>query len=318
MSFGTWYATLGLRVDNFVQGVEGARASMGRLGIGALAAGGAIALGLKSAFNAASSLNETMNAAQVVFQDSIDVVSKFGDAAAQAFGESKQQAVQASLVFGNLFRTVGEGSGVAAQQAIELTKRAADIASVYNVSIQKVLDALRSGLTGQARPLRQYGILINEARVSAEALAETHKKDKTELTEGERVLARYNLIMKDSAITQGDFGNTANQAANRLRIAHAEIENAKAAIGQGLLPVVAQAAKSVGSFANAIATLPPALLRVGVSGASAVAAFLILGRNLPGRPYHALPKLGGPEERQRGERIPRSIGQPWPRQVGAV
>jgi hypothetical protein len=280
MSFGTWYATLGLRVDNFVQGVEGARASMGRLGIGALAAGGAIALGLKSAFNAASSLNETMNAAQVVFQDSIDVVSKFGDAAAQAFGESKQQAVQASLVFGNLFRTVGEGSGVAAQQAIELTKRAADIASVYNVSIQKVLDALRSGLTGQARPLRQYGILINEARVSAEALAETHKKDKTELTEGERVLARYNLIMKDSAITQGDFGNTANQAANRLRIAHAEIENAKAAIGQGLLPVVAQAAKSVGSFANAIATLPPALLRVGVSGASAVAAFLILGGSI--------------------------------------
>lgn len=280
MSLGTWYATLGIKTDQFVLGIEQARTSLGRVGTGSLLAGGAIAYGLKQAFDSAARLNETMNAAQVVFQSNTASVEKFGDSAARAFGESKQQAIQAALVFGNLFRTAGLSSSAAAQQAIELTKRAADIASVYNVEIQRVLDSLRSGITGQARPLRQYGILINEARVSAEALRETGKRSKLELTEGERVQARYNLIMKDSAITQGDFANTANQAANQLRIAHAEIENARASIGQGLLPVVAQTAGMVGTFAEKLSLLPPGLTKIGTSAAVSAAAFLVLGGTL--------------------------------------
>src|SRR5689334_17557704 len=106
MSLGTWYASLALKTDDFVSGVEGARVAMGRIGTGALVAGGAIAYGLKQAYDSASSLNETMNAAQVVFQASTASVEAFGNSAARAYGESKQQAIQAALVFGNLFRTV--------------------------------------------------------------------------------------------------------------------------------------------------------------------------------------------------------------------
>jgi hypothetical protein len=59
---------------------------------------------------------------------------------------------------------------------------------------------------------------------------------KNQLTEESKVLARYQLILEQTTIQQGDFARTSDGAANQQRILAAEIENSKAAIGVGLLP----------------------------------------------------------------------------------
>ena len=76
--------------------------------------------------------------------------------------------------------------GVAPEQAAELSRAlvelAADLASFNNSTPEDVLIAIRSGLVGEAEPLRRYGILLSETRVAQVALANSGKENVKELT----------------------------------------------------------------------------------------------------------------------------------------
>jgi hypothetical protein len=58
------------------------------------------------------------------------------------------------------------------------------------------------------------------------------------MTEAEKVMARYGLLMQETAITAGDFANTSDGLANTQRILKAEFENVKAEVGEALIPVM--------------------------------------------------------------------------------
>ena len=57
------------------------------------------------------------------------------------------------------------------------------------------------------------------------------------LTPAAKAQASYSLIMKDTALSQGDFQRTSTGTANTMRIVAAQMDNAKASLGAGLLPV---------------------------------------------------------------------------------
>jgi hypothetical protein len=61
-----------------------------------------------------------------------------------------------------------------------------------------------------------------------------------QLTETEKVQARYGLLMQATGKTQGDFANTSDGLANQLRILTAEVSNTEIEIGNQLLPVMAE------------------------------------------------------------------------------
>ncbi|MES2208911.1 MAG: hypothetical protein V4515_01835 [Chloroflexota bacterium] len=193
--------------------------------------------------SAASDLNETINKSKVIFGTSARTVSDFGDTASKALGQSKQEAVGAAATFGNLFNTIGVGKSQAAEMSISLVKLASDLASFNNIDPTEALDKLQSGLVGEAKPLRELGILLNEAQVSAKALALGFKPVNGQFTEGQKVQARYQLILEQSTAAQGDFARTAGELANAQRIANAELANTEALIGEKLLPAQLAATK---------------------------------------------------------------------------
>lgn len=57
------------------------------------------------------------------------------------------------------------------------------------------------------------------------------------LTAAQKAQATYNVILKDTKLQQNDFANTADNAANKQRTLAAQIEDTKAKLGAGLLPV---------------------------------------------------------------------------------
>src|SRR6188472_4501016 len=80
-------------------------------------AGAGIALGTsavlsfsRSAIDAASDLNEEVTKSQKVFGDSADVILEWSKTTDRAFGLSRTQALSATGIFGNLFRTVELGN----------------------------------------------------------------------------------------------------------------------------------------------------------------------------------------------------------------
>jgi len=221
---------------------EGRMATVGR-GVSGAFAGAGIALGTtavigfaRQAIDAASDLNEEITKSQKVFGDSADEILAWSETTASSLGIAQTQALQATGIFGNLFNTVGLGTDQSAEMSQSLTELAADLASFNNADISDVLDAIRSGLIGEAEPLRRYGVLLSEARVQQVAMANTGKSSAAALTNQEKALARYQIILQDTVPAQGDFADTSEGLANQQRIAAAEAQELSVSIGQLLIP----------------------------------------------------------------------------------
>lgn len=218
-------------------------------GAGAAAAIGVVAI---KTVGAASDLNEEVNKSAVLFGKSSGAVLNWSKTTASNLGLSQRAALEASSNFGAMFSTIGLGDKVSAQMSTRLTKLGSDLASFSNQDPEEMLLRLRSGLAGEAEPLRRFGILLSEQRVKQEAVRLGLAKQGATLTEQQKVAARYSLILRDAGKANGDFARTSTGLANEQRIAKAEIENLSASIGGALLPIVA---KGLGAFNRLLPTI---------------------------------------------------------------
>ena len=218
------------------------------IGAGAAATVGAVSL-LGSAISGvgdfigdstrlASDLNETLSKSGVIFGDSAKTVEAFGDTAANSLGLSKQAAIEAAAV-----RESVQGS-TSPPKAAEMSKAivglAGDLASFNNLDPTDVLLKLRSGLSGEAEPLRSLGVFLTEAKVKAKAMEMGLGNAHGELSEGAKLLARYKLITEETTTAQGDFARTADGLANAQRRANAELLDRQAELGAKFLPIQKQ------------------------------------------------------------------------------
>lgn len=104
--------------------------------------------------------------------------------------------------------------------------------------------ALERAQVAVAKATKEHGANSLEAR-SAMATQEAAQGRLTkalaggtvELDAGQKAQAAFSLIMKDSALAQGDFSRTADGAANQQRILTAQVKDAAAALGTQLLPI---------------------------------------------------------------------------------
>lgn len=189
---------------------------------------------------ASRDLGETLSKSKVVFGDAASDVERFGDTAATSLGISKQAAIEAAATFGNFFVGLGQGEGDAARMSKRLVTLAGDLASFNNMDPTETLDKLRAGLAGEAEPLRRVGVFLSAAKVQAKAmemgLGDAHR----ELTEGEKVLARYQLILDETGTAQGDFARTSESLANKQRTAAAMLIDKQAELGKAFEPIALQ------------------------------------------------------------------------------
>jgi hypothetical protein len=190
---------------------------------------------------AASNLNEEISKTGVVFGKNAGAIEDWAATAAKEFGQSKRAALEVAGTFAGLFQTVGLSLDDATDKSKKLTELGSDLASFFNTDVKQATEALRSGLSGESEPLRKFNVFLSEAAVAAKAAELGLKGMNGKLTEGEKVQARYAIILDQTAKAQGDFARTSDGVANQQRTLQARLEDTEAAFGQRLLPVVAQA-----------------------------------------------------------------------------
>lgn len=230
--------------------------------LGGIAAAATIR-GVRQATDAASDLNEQITKSQRVFGDSAQAVLDWSETTAGAIGVSQEQALEAAGTFGNLFSSIRLGADRSADESRRLVQLAADLASFNNADPSEVLLAIRSGLVGEAEPLRRYGVLLSEARVQQVALAETGKDSVTELTNQEKALARIAIIFRDTGKAQGDFARTSGSLANQQRILSAEAKDLEANLGKLLLPGVEKLTSALVDTTGAASDVVDGLRAIG-------------------------------------------------------
>ena len=186
---------------------------------------------------AASDMNETMSKTAVIFGEGFDKINQFAEQSATTMGMSKKAALDASSTFALFGKSAGLAGDDLGAFSGDLVKLSADFASFYNTSPEDAITAIGAALRGESEPIRRYNVLINEASLKQEAMRMGLIKTTTgALSPQVRVLAAHALILNQSKDAQGDFARTADGAANTMRILSANMENAKAKLGAGLLP----------------------------------------------------------------------------------
>ncbi len=249
-SIGNVYAELSVK-DKMTAGLSKAQKSVGKFAssvtaqLGAALGAGAIVDQLGRATMAASDFSETISKSNVVFGKSAPMMQAWADGMATAFGQSKTEALGAASTMGNMFLSMGMGSDQAAQMSRAMVELAGDLASFNNTSSADALEALGAGLRGEAEPLRRYGVLLDDATLKAKAFSMGIFNGTGSLTPATRALAAYQAILDQTKTAQGDFARTSDGMANSLRIIQAQAENAKIAIGDGMLPTVQKLSASM-------------------------------------------------------------------------
>ena len=193
----------------------------------------------KASVGAASDLEESLNALSVSYGKASEGIARLGEDAATRLGVTQSAVNQAAVRFSAFAdRVVGEGGNVEGF-VDDITTRAADFASVFNIDVAEALQVFQSGLSGEAEPLKRFGINLLQSEVQAYALREGLIGVGETMTEQQKVQARYGLLLESTANTAGDFANTSDGLANSQRILQANFEDMQATVGKALLPAFA-------------------------------------------------------------------------------
>jgi hypothetical protein len=207
------------------------------VGIGAAFSAAAVMNFAKQSVMASSNMEESLSKVAVVFGQGSAEVEEFGRNAAVNLGISNQAALEAAGTYGNLFQAFGLGQGESQKMSTSLVQLASDMASFNNTSVDDAILALRSGLSGETEPLKRFGVALSEVRLKEEAMRMGLIKTMSgTLPVAAKSQAAYALIMRDTALAQGDYARTAEGTANTMKTLQARFEDAKVAIGDALMP----------------------------------------------------------------------------------
>jgi hypothetical protein len=251
----TQFRTIAPAAERATTAVQGLGIQIGlALGVAGLAFKATQALvgffsgGIKGAMD----LGETISKTREVFGESAGSVVKQAEEMATSFGLAKGPMLDAASNFGLIASGAGKSKEESAELAGSLTRLAADAASFYNVPMETALEKIRSGLVGESEPLRQFGVLLNETAVKAEAQALGLGKGAKGIDDSAKVTARASLIVKGLQTASGDLARTQDSAANQFRKSGGGVANFANTVGAILLPAVQSA---IGAFNELFASI---------------------------------------------------------------
>lgn len=159
--------------------------------------------------------------------------------------------------FNVMFGSMGFGEQAAYDMSRGLTQLAYDMASFYNLRPETAFEKLQAGITGEVEPLKRLGILINETTVQQWALQKGWIKEGQQLSENQKVLARYNVIIEATRKSQGDLARTIDSPANVARAREAKLAEAQIEAGKNLLEMTKKINLALGRLAEMFLGLSP-------------------------------------------------------------
>lgn len=225
------------------------------LATAAVAAGGAVVKFGLDAGKAASDLVEATNATRVVFKGAAADVIAWSKTTADGFGVSSRAALDAASSFGGVFTNIGLTEKQAASLSKGMVQLAGDLSSLRNLSTAESMQKLQSGLAGEIEPLRRLGVDVSEAAVKMKALELGIEGVDGQLSQSQKTMVRYKLIMEQLDEAQGDAARTAEDFANAERRAAANAEDLRAAFGESVNKKLAESYVVINNLGLAIKRL---------------------------------------------------------------
>ncbi len=185
----------------------------------------------------ASDAGELQSAFDYTFGAMAESMNSWAESTGNAMGRAKQSMQEGALALGVLFNQAAPNAAAAASLSQQFTELAVDAESFFNVPFNEALEKIRSGLTGEAEPLRKFGVFLSEAKVEAKALEMGLIKEGQELNENGKIMVRAAVIAAEMNAAKGDAERTAGSLANQVRSLKEELRELIIDMGQRLEPI---------------------------------------------------------------------------------
>ena len=191
----------------------------------------------KEAINLASDLQEVQNVVDTAFGDMSYKIERFSKKAIENFGISELTAKRTASTYMAMAKGMGIAEDVASDMAITMTGLTADIASFYNMSQERADVILKSVYTGETETLKQLGIVMTEVNLQNFAMSQGITKNISKMTQQEKTMLRYQFVLQQTALAQGDFAKTSNSWANQTRILAERWKEMQRVFGQAFVAI---------------------------------------------------------------------------------
>jgi hypothetical protein len=160
--------------------------------------------------------------------------------------------------FNVMFDSMGVSATGAYEMAKGLTQLSYDMASFYNLKPEEAFTKLQAGISGETVPLKRLGILVDETTTKTYAYTKGIAAQGAELSQQQKLLARYGSILEQTSKAQGDLARTLDSPINKLRIMTANVQQMAIEIGMKLIPIFEKLLGHVNSLITAFSKLSDA------------------------------------------------------------
>ena len=223
---------------------------VGKASVAAGAALAAIGAGAATCASAAADLQQSVGGVETVFGQSSKQMLEWSKDAATAVGLSQNEYNQFATLVGSQLQNFGMSVDQSADKTNELIGLGADLSSMFGGTTADAVDALSSALKGEMDPIEKYGISLNDATLQAQAasmgLGDLYKSG----DRNAKMQATLAAITAQSGKAVGNFAREAGTAQGQQQRMNAAFENAKAQLGEALLPFLTQMAEKLAAVAT--------------------------------------------------------------------
>lgn len=186
----------------------------------------------KESVSLASDVQEVQNVVDTAFGSMKGKMEEFADTAIDTYGISKLTAKQTGSKYMSMAVSLGLTQEAASDMALSLTGLSADMASFYNTE-QSVTDtALQSVFTGETETLKKYGIVMTQTNLQEFARQKGISKSISAMTQQEQTMLRYQYVLQQTQLVQGDFERTQDSWANKTKTMSERWNEVKIAFGE--------------------------------------------------------------------------------------
>lgn len=210
-----------------------------------------------------SSYVENTNLLEVAYSKQSDGLRDYNEQVKEDSKAVKELINQMGKVYGfdesrltrqfGLFRQLGNAmrlpSETAEQLSEHMVKMANDVASLYNLDLDRASNALQSALTGQPRPIKlATGADVTEKTLQNTVDALGLDKSISQFSNVEKRLIMVISLTEQLKKSQGDYGRTIDSVSNQTRILKEQWDKVGRSVGSIFYPVL----KKILPYVNAI------------------------------------------------------------------
>lgn len=191
---------------------------------------------------------ETVGMFSSVFGQSTEEMQGWIENVNKTLGVSIQQLQRETAYIYSMAYAMGLGEQNSKTMAKAVAGMSEDFSHFYNVSSEVAYEKIQSALVGQTRGLKEWGIVLDDATIKEVAYAKGIAQSRAELTEQQKVLARYEAILMQTGAAQGSAVRELSGLTSQVTMLKNNFAQLGTTIGQALVGPLA----TVLSYANAV------------------------------------------------------------------